>query len=373
MVISVEEVIYLYIVVCICMLIFNICFILYRKNKYKSFRIHTRDVSNLVNIQLEQIAHNELIEQNIQIRLKKMLTRHSKLMAFHEVIEDALTRDALLVQQYLLMSRHLFSSLAVKYMRKDDMKKAYFAYLMSRYKVCKNIEHDVIIKTMLQLIDTKSAFCRENALKALYSFGNERNVLAAINIINEKQIFHHEKLLADGLVSFEGDKVQLAALLWQHFNKFNNDIQIAIVKYTHAVSGQYKEEFYSLLLNENTNREVKFSIIRYFGKHVYEPMQSFLCNALTDNSKDWEFIAISASVIRAYPSNETLGALKIAMNHSNWYIRYNAADSLNALSENFKELASIYNGTDQFARDMLLYQDQRNRIKVNKKREVLES
>jgi hypothetical protein len=371
MILSVEEVVYIYIGVCISMLIFNVCIIFYRKAQYKRFNIRTQDISRLINVQLEHIARKEPIEQNIQIRLNKMLTIPNKLMAFHEAIEDAFTRDALLVQEYLLMSRQLFSNLAVKYMQKDDMRKAYFAYLMSRYKVCKDLEQDVIINTMLQLTVTKSAYCRENGLKALYSFGNEKNVLSAIILINEKGIFHHEKLLADGLLSFEGDKARLCALLWKHFNEFNSDIQVAIVKYMTAVSDQYKAEFYSLLIKKETNKEVKVSIIRYFGKYGYDPVQNFLCNALTEDSNDWEIIAISASVIRAFPTNESVEALKIAMHHSNWFIRYNAAESLNALRKNYNELASIYNGTDRFARDMLLYQDQRNRIKVNAKREVL--
>lgn len=364
MIITVEEIVYIYIGVCISMLIFNVFIIFFRKSQYKRFKSRTQDISKLIHVQLEHIARKEPIEKNIQIRLDKMLSMPNKLMAFHEAIEDALERDALIVQQYLLMSRPLFCSLVVKYRQKDDMRKAYFAYLMSRYKVCKDIEQDEIINSMLQLIDTKSAYCRENALKALYSFGNEKNVLSAIILINEKQIFHHEKLLSDGLLSFEGDKVRLGFLLWRHFNEFNSDLQVAVVKYMHAVSDQFKEEFYSMLLLKETNKEVKVAIIRYFGKYVYEPVQHFLCKALTEATNDWEIIAISASVIRAYPTNESVEALKKALRHSNWYIRYNAAESLNAFRKNYNELASIYNGTDRFARDMLLYQDQRNRIKA---------
>jgi len=371
MIINVEEVVYIYIGVCISMLIFNVFIIFYRKAQYKKFKIRTQDISTLINQQLEHIARKEPIEPNIQFKLSTMLSKPNKLMAFHEAIEDAYKRDPSVVQEYLFKSREVFSTLAVKYMQKDDMRKAYFAYLMSRYKVCQNLEQDVIINTMLQLIVTKSAYCRENALKALYSFGNEKNVLSALILINEKHIFHHEKLLADGLLSFEGDKSRLGALLWKHFNEFNSDIQVAIVKYMHAVSDQYKEEFYSLLIKKDTNKEVKVSIIRYFGKYEYEPMQNFLYSSLTENVYDWEIVAISASVIRTYPTNESVEALKKAINHSNWYIRYNAAESLNALRKNYNELASIYNGTDRFARDMLLYQDARNRIKVKAMREVL--
>jgi hypothetical protein len=364
MIITVEEIVYIYIGVCISMLIFNVFIIFFRKSQYKRFKTRTRDISKLIDVQLEHIARKQPIKRTIQIKLDKMLTAPNKLMAFHEAIEAALEQDAVVVQQYLLLSRPLFGSLAVKYMQKDDIRKAYFAYLMSRYKVCKDIEQDEIINSMLQLIDTKSAYCRENALKALYSFGNEKNVLSAIMLINKNEIFHHEKLLSDGLLSFEGDKARLGALLWEHFNEFNNDIQVSIVKFLHADSDQFKEELYSLLIRQETNKEVKVAIIRYFGKYVYEPMYHFLHTTLTEASDDWEIIAISATVIRAYPTPASIEALKIAMHHSNWYIRFNAAETLNALRKNYNELASIYNGTDRFARDMLLYQDQRTRIKA---------
>ncbi|MFX6698315.1 hypothetical protein ABTH14_19415, partial [Acinetobacter baumannii] len=65
-----------------------------------------------------------------------------------------------------------------------------------------------------------------------------------------------------------------------------------------------------MLLLKETNKEVKVAIIRYFGKYVYEPVQHFLCKALTEATNDWEIIAISASVIRAYPTNESVEALK---------------------------------------------------------------
>jgi hypothetical protein len=371
MIINVEEVVYIYIGVCISMLIFNVFIIFYRKAQYKKFKIRTQDISRLVNQQLDHIVRNEPLEQEVQIRLSNMLSNTNKLMAFHEAIEEASKRDDSVVQEYLIMSRQVFETLAVKYMQQDNMKKAYFAYLMSKYKVCQNLEQNVIIDAMLELIVTKSAYCRENALKALYSFGNEKNVLSALILINEKHIFHHEKLLTDGLLSFEGDKKLLGDLLWKHFDQFHSEIQVSIVKYMHAVSDQYKEEFYSLLMKKETNKEVTIALIRYFWKYDYEPAQKLLYRKLTEEVHDWEIIAISASAIRTYPCRETVEALKKALHHSNWYVRYNAAESLNSLHKDYNELASIYNGTDRFARDMLLYQDQRVRIKEETKREVL--
>lgn len=371
MIIKIEEIVYIYIGVCISMLIFNVVIIFYRKAQYKKFRIRTQDISKLIHQQLEFIVDQKPIDPKIQNRLGQMLSKQSKLMAFHEAIEDALERDDPVVREYLVMCRPVFGKLAVKYMQQDDMRKAYFAYLMSQYKVCQNLDHDVIIDSMLQLIVSKSTYCRENALKSLYSFGNAKNVISALILLDQKQIFHHEKLLTDGLLSFEGDKALLGTLLWKHFNEFHSDIQVSIIRYMQYVSDQYKEEFYALLMKKETNKEVKIALIRYFWKHNYESVQKLLYQTLTEKMSDWEIMAISASAIRSYPCKETEEALKKALHHSNWYIRYNAAESLNALGKDYNELASIYNGTDQFAREMLQYQDQRNRIKEEAKREVL--
>ena len=65
--------------------------------------------------------------------------------------------------------------------------------------------------------------------------------------------------------------------------------------------------------------------------------------------------------MRNYPGEETVALLTKNLRSTNWYIRYNAAESLNALGVEYGELVDIFDGRDGYARDILQFQfDRRN-------------
>ena len=69
----------------------------------------------------------------------------------------------------------------------------------------------------------------------------------------------------------------------------------------------------------------------------------------------WEYAAISAGSLGAYPGEETVEILKQCLCHGNWYIRYNAALSLERLNISSRELEDILEGDDRYAREVLEY------------------
>lgn len=64
---------------------------------------------------------------------------------------------------------------------------------------------------------------------------------------------------------------------------------------------------------------------------------------------------VSAAVLDRYPGKDTVAALKRALCHRNWYVRYNAASSLVRLGASQAELQDVFEGNDAFARDILQY------------------
>jgi hypothetical protein len=64
--------------------------------------------------------------------------------------------------------------------------------------------------------------------------------------------------------------------------------------------------------------------------------------------------------LRNYPCDRTIQILSRHIHHPNWYIRYNATESMEMLGIEYQDLVDIFDGLDRYAREMLQYQfDQR--------------
>ena len=55
--------------------------------------------------------------------------------------------------------------------------------------------------------------------------------------------------------------------------------------------------------------------------------------------------------------------LKGALSSRNWYVRYNAAQSLGALGLDYTDLIDIFEGDDRYAEEMLRYRFDQNKLK----------
>ena len=69
-----------------------------------------------------------------------------------------------------------------------------------------------------------------------------------------------------------------------------------------------------------------------------------------------EYCLISLTALRNYPGKETTELLKKNLRSTNWYIRYNAAESLSVLGVEYAELVEIFDGKDSYARDIMQFQ-----------------
>ena len=110
--------------------------------------------------------------------------------------------------------------------------------------------------------------------------------------------------------------------------------------------------------------EVAYSCIRYFGKYHYEPAFSYLI-AFAEHSEEsrWEYTAIAASALGNYPGKRTEEALKSLLSSRNWYIRYNASESVEKLGLDYTDLIDIFEGEDRYAREIMRYRLDEKKMK----------
>jgi hypothetical protein len=292
-------------------------------------------------------------------RLTKKLWRITELMEyFSAMLRMAKRYKAEEIQAYLSDCLPSFKLLASSYALRKDMEKATFAYVLSEFPP-KADGMDTSEEMLLPYLTGSSVYCRENTLRALYAMGDVAAVIRAFEILAEQHIFHHEILLAGGLMTFSGDKEALAGQLWKHVPDWPAHMGAAVVQFIEFGGADYRQVFYSALLKPDLNLQVQLSILHYFYTCPFEPMRPILLEYLKGADRMAADLAIvSASVLAAYPGQESISALTSALSSRNWYVRNNTALSLLALGANSNDLDEVLQGSDPYALEMMCYQVQ---------------
>lgn len=352
MIIRVDYLIYIYMVLCLCMLGFNLYYMgrirwrgRYRPEKIADWEaIVSSAVSNTEN------------ETDTAFFIRK-LSGTQQLLIFYEAVQNLLADKKKYdsVMKWLYDNREVFTAIGNIYKKRSFMEQSFYAYIIGEYRLCGNTQEDAIVKQMLLFVIKPSIYCRENALYALYASGEADIVVKAFILMNRHNIQHSRKLIMDGLLEFKGDKKELSEKIWAVWEEFSPYYQVAFIDFTRMISDQFCERYMQILHSE-TEREVKFAVIRYYRRFYYTDAEKILQNYLNKwNRDDWEFAAISASTLESYPSEKTISALIQGMNSENWYIRDNASDSLIKIAsvERLEEILDKIQ--DSYGKEMLVY------------------
>ena len=206
---------------------------------------------------------------------------------------------------------------------------------------------------MVSYMEKDSLYCRVHALKALCAFGDPESVVDALLLMERKQGAElHEKVIVEILLIFQGEADLLIECLWKDIKQFSVRIQRALLDYIRFQSGKYGDEMLAIMENEALDKELRFAAIRYFGKYPDPRAKDTLLSFTRDlDSLKWEFTAISASSLARYEGTDVIEALIAAMHSANWYVRYNAAASLEAQGLSYGQLLEVLQGDDRYARD----------------------
>ena len=355
MVIRIDYLIYVYMTLCLCMLAYNLFYL--GKNKWMQRRTE-KQIQNQARRLQRLLLFPEKTAANVDEKIKKDLKNTHHLVVLEGTV-DVLEQNPLtvkLLQAWLPTLKPVFAELIDGTMKKSVMERSYFAYLVTRFRLCGQSRNDPIATAMIQLTAQASIYCRENALGALYQCGSIDHIVKAYRVMGRHEIEHSRKLVTDGLLEFHGDREQLAQALWQNWDEFTPHYQVAFIDFIRMVSGNFRETLFPLLSQTELDREVTFAVMRYFRKYPYRPAGTVLRQTVIDWEKqDWEYAAIAAASLESYPEMETVKALLVGVQSDNWYVRDNAADSLLQLTKPLAILEMIRQLKDSYGRDMLRY------------------
>ena len=352
----VQILIYVYLGICAGMILFNIATaLLSRRREHRSLRDGIR-LELTVSRELDRLAETGAVSERHLRFMERRLRRVNGMAAFDAALERLCVRRPELTRSYLTALNGVTITLAEDYCRRDEIEAAYFPYIIKKYQLLGGADDAPLKEVLLKLLNEPSIYCRENAMQALYTAGDPAVLVRALRIIDASSLYYNTKLLADGLLNFNGDKTQLAEALWAAFEDFKVWMQVTILNYFRFSSGAHCERVLALLNDGARDDELRFSCLRYLGRYPYPPAYADLLRYATpsENAR-WEYAAIASSVLASYPGAETAAVLKRNLYHPNWYIRFNASKSLEQLGFGYRDLIDVIEGNDRYASEILRY------------------
>ncbi len=341
------------------MLVFNIVYNIILKGSDVRMERKVQHYEAAALIQVQRIRRGQDVDRRYLSMLRYRLSRVKNLMAFDRVMDQIDDEGDQAEKKYWQTIQDVLLQLAILYQRRENLQAAYFAYFISRYEKKHPVpreREDELQRFMLECVKKKSFYCQLNALQALYAFGDVDYVTEAVGIQDTTQVFYNEKILTEGLLSFSGDHDELIRRLWENFDTYSERTKLSILNYIRFKTGDYCEEMFDILTSESTDKELRFSAIRYFGRYLYEPARPVLIGFTSDTDQTkWEYAAISATALAIYHGEDVINCLTEAMKSPNWYIRYNASVSLEAQQLEYSDLIDVVGGDDRYAREMVMY------------------
>ncbi len=359
---KIELMIYIYITICVSMILYNIIYIFILKHRESTLVSNSEKFETVISKQIDILKDGGKISEKHKKFLCRELDKTSGITAFDKALERISKNEPEYTEKYLVDTFSVFEYLTHRYISKDTLKIAYFPYILHKYNILKHYESERLTGALLDLLRSVNVYCRENTLKALYSMQKEDIVKNALKIIDTNLSFHHSKLICDGLIYYKGDKDKLKDTLFNSFEDYSVAMRVNILNYFRFASVRCDEEMLSILINEKENNEIRFCAIRYFEKFPSDKAKPVLYN-LAENleNRTWEYQAIATSALKSYPGDTTFRILVNNLSSSNWHVRQNSAISCEKLGYTYQDLINVFDGNDRYAREIMRYRlDRRN-------------
>jgi len=359
----IDKIIYLYLFICISLLLFNFLYILFsdraKKDEVRRVGQWERELSAVTKglWQQEKVPAQHLLMMKRRLPKVHELTAYQKALASEKISFTTEERAA-----YFWECRPVFLELAWKYQKRDPMERAFFAHVVSDCFACSEKVHDRMSEVMLSYLENSTVYCRENVLHALYALGDAHAVGQAFDYISKNGWYHHPRLISDGMRNFSGDKEELIRYLWKRKNSMEEFLLVGIVQFATGVSGAFAADFFQAMQDHREYLEVRLAILRYFHRYPSQEVYPFLLRCLETGEEGIEFSIVAAFVLRAYPQEKTKRVLKQALCSRNWYVRKNAASSLKQLGITSKDREEITAYGDSYANEILLYIEERESV-----------
>ena len=343
----------IYILLCIALLIFDICFLFVQNQRtlvaYRTNRTFEKKVRE------EIAAHREsgAFTAEFTDSLSRELSKTKNLLTLQGVIEnDAEARE--------WFRPYVFAQLE-QYAAKDDPEQAYYTYVLSTFDYSREKPPVEFLNALLGFLDSKSLYTFSNTMTCLYAIVQTAPLMCAMDKVNERKDFYHKKLLVDGLLSAQTEDGELDARLEERFDSYTPYMQDCLLDYFRLRGSDVSGLCMRVLRSERSNSQVGYSAMRYFAKHPSKESRTYFLEILADDSAAWIQQMLSIQALRQYDDPAVYAAVMKKITSPNWYVRVNAVEYLHNRGLTKEEIFNILYQRDRYANESLLYQYRGNK------------
>lgn len=348
---------------------FMILFIVFYQRFLKRKQLRSSRESKLwIDFFDTQVLGDQAIsEENLNKYIYKRLRHIDEMVVFVSVIYEYLNSDqpehSQAIENFTQQIYPSWLKLGKYYLRKNNMQKAYFAYASSQLPFRSSVNDSYELELLLlDIIQSRSVYCKYQAFNALYRLGQIDSVVKGVLLqANTKGFKLHHKLITDGLLTFEGDKEQLTLTLFNQFDQLDAAYQTSLIDYARLASQDILgENLIPILKNPETHTDVICSVLRYYQHNPTQLAFPFIIKWADESiNPNWESVAVATTALSSYPSDQTTDLLLKNIISREWYVRRNAAQSIQKMDMSPEILDSILSGDDQYAKEQLIYLSQK--------------
>lgn len=239
---------------------------------------------------------------------------------------------------------------------RSDLKRAFFAYLVRRWYRRRPARESVIYCLQRDLLSS-SLYVRQNAFEALAHVAPAAEVAHALDLIDGGDGAHNPRLVTETLLAVTGDVSMLAHALDRHLEMYRPQTAAAVINFMRMRGVGDAPHLLAIMADDACDRETRLACVRYFMRRPHRealPVLLRFCS-IEDPSK-WEFVAVAAMALSAYPGEASVRTLKALLTSASWFVRFNAAKSLYDLGCTLDgDLVDVLEAGDRYASDMLVY------------------
>jgi HEAT repeat protein len=198
-----------------------------------------------------------------------------------------------------------------------------------------------------RLADSDNMDIKYNALMALAKIGDSSSFIRVFERINTGNVLS-ERSLTEIVDTFEGDKLLI-------YEKMINSKDSYISSIFIKSAGNYMDksliEKIAVFLNDE-DKSRRIASIKAIGQLGDKRYLEDIAKALNDS--DWEIRAVAARSLGGLSDNRALEYLVKSLCDKEWWVSYNSAYSIVGLPGGFEVIKSVFEGSDKFAKEILL-------------------
>ena len=337
------------IIVCISLLLFDIGFLILKNNRKDVFFPNNKRLENKIKNEIELYHHERHFSDGFEDDLMKKLSKTQNLITLMSVLEE--------MPEELTLFRYFIFNKIDDYAKKSNYEQAYYTYVISIFNYDSQSVPNDFAADFIRFLDSESLYTFINTMEAYYAFGDEALLLQALDKVNERGGFYNQKLLVDGLLTAKVDFNSFNPKLVDRFFRYSHYMQVSLLDFFRFNGYDIADLCLSIMQNNNTELEVRYSAMRYFTKFKNRDARTYCINLLDSKEEvPWLDQMLAIQILDKYHDEVVYDLIKEKIYSNNWYVRANAAKYLFEQNLSQDAVYDILAKRDKYANEILLYQ-----------------